>query len=60
MRRENQQKTELLALSKKEPSGTDHVLPESPLVEQQAFEYEVREDQLRQKASLLLGSFEGA
>ena len=61
MRRENQQKTELLALvEKRTPLELINATPESLLVEQQAFEYKVREDQLRQKASLLLGSFERA
>ena len=61
MRRENQQKTELLGLvEKRTPLELINATPESLLVEQQAFEYMVREDQLRQKASLLLGSFERA
>ena len=59
LRRENQEKTELLALvEKRTPLELINATPESLLVEQQAFEHKVQEDRLRQKASLLLGSFE--
>ena len=59
LRRENQRRTELLALGEKRtPLELINATPESLLVEQQAFEEKVREDQLIQKASILLGNFD--
>ncbi len=59
LRRESQKKTELLGLGEQRtPLELINATPESLMIEQQAFEVKVREDQLRQKASLLLGSFD--
>ena len=59
LRVESQKKTQMLAsIESKSPIENLQVSPEGLLIEQQLFEEQMKEDQLRQVAGVLLGSFE--
>jgi hypothetical protein len=59
LRIENQRKTELLGeMESKSLLENIQVSPEGLLIEQQIFEEKIKEDLLRQRAAVLLGSFE--